>query len=220
MTFDAYVEYIGSPANLARESSSGPRADYSDFLRRSFNDRRFSDDQTDALKWVVAQPGGPASMLVIAEEWSSDCRRDVPTFARMAEVSGMQLRIFTRDGQKFSSASVPSLAEAPDSNADLMAQFLNHKYGQTWQSIPVCAFFTADMRYMYHFTEFPAIYDKDRIVQEHIRGQRAGESVEQTRARADREFTQLQQSPFWRMWTSATVDEILSALHRALILGR
>ena len=43
-------------------------------------------------------------------------------------------------------------------------QFLNHKGGQTYQSIPVCAFYTRDLEYLYHFTEYAAIYDKDRVV--------------------------------------------------------
>jgi hypothetical protein len=158
-------------------------------------------------------------MLVISEDWSSDCRRDVPTFARIAEVTGMELRIFNRDGQRFSSSNSPSLADAPDSSADLMALFLNHKHGQTFQSIPICAFFTAELEYLYHFTEYPAIYDKDRVVVDHIRAPRAGESAEQTQARSDREFGELVSSPFFRVWTSATVDEIISALHRKAVLG-
>ena len=131
----------------------------------------------------------------------------------------MELRIFNRDGKNFSTAHVPSLADAPDSSADLMAQFLNHKNGQLWQSIPVCAFFTREMSYLYHFTEYPAIYDKDRLVVQHIRAPRAGETPEQTRERADRQFRDFQQTPFWRIWASATVDQILSALQRRLILG-
>lgn len=158
-------------------------------------------------------------MLAISEDWSSDCRRDVPTFARIAALTGMELRIFNRDGQKFSSANVPSLADAPDSNADIMAEFLNHKHGQTFQSIPVCVFFTRDLEYLYHFTEYPAIYDKDRVVTQNIRAARPGESPEQTSARVDREFPELQRSPFFRVWASATVDEIISALHRKAVLG-
>jgi hypothetical protein len=143
----------------------------------------------------------------------------VPTFARIAADSGMELRIFNRDGQHFSSANVPSLTDAPDSNADLMALFLNHKAGQTWQSIPVCAFFTRDLEYLYHFTEYPRIYDKDRLVIDHIRGQRPGESADERRARSDREFGELVSSPFFRIWTSATVDEIVTGLYLRLVLG-
>jgi thioredoxin family protein len=219
MTFDQYVAYLSTPENLRREASSGTRVDRSAFFRDAFERSRLTDDQTAALKWLVAQPNAPAKMLVISEDWSSDCRRDVPTFARMAAVGGLELRIFNRDGQKFSTANVPSQSEAPDSNADLMAQFLNYKNGQSFQSIPVCAFFTRDMEYQYHFTEYPAIYHKDRVVQQNIRAARAGETPDQTRERADREFGELINSPFFRIWTSATVDEILSALHRRAVLG-
>jgi hypothetical protein len=218
-TFDEYVAYLATPANLGREGSSGARVDRSGFFREAFEQARLTDDQAAALRWLVGQPKAPARMLAISEDWSSDCRRDVPTFARMAASAGMELRIFNRDGQKFSSSPVPSLTEAPDSNADLMAQFLNPKRGQTYQSIPVCAFFTRDMEYLYHFTEYPAIYDKDRVVMQHIRAGRPGETADQTRDRADREFGEVMQSPFWRIWTCATVDEILSALHRKAVLG-
>jgi hypothetical protein len=139
--------------------------------------------------------------------------------ARVAEAGGMELRIFTRDGRRFSASARPSLAEAPDSNADLMAEFLNDKNGQTWQSIPVAVFYTKDLEYLYHYTEFPAIYHKDRLVQGHIRSPRPGETNEETRTRADREFGALQQSPFFRLWASAAVDEIISALHRRLVVG-
>jgi thioredoxin family protein len=220
MTFDEYVAYVGTPENLKREGSAGtPRRDFSAFLREAYANSRLTEAQEAALRWLVAQPNGPARMLVISEEWSSDCRRDVPTFARIASATGMDLRIFNRDGQKFSTANVPSLAEAPDSNADLMAEFLNHKNGTTYQSIPVCAFFTKDMQYLYHFTEYPAIYDKDRVVVQNIRAPKPGESADQTRDRADTEFGDLMRSPFWQIWISATVNEIISALHRKAVLG-
>jgi hypothetical protein len=219
MTFDQYVTYIGTPENLQRESGTAPRQDFSGFFREAFEKSRLTDDQDAALRWLGAQPNGPAKMLVISEEWSSDCRRDVPMFARIAAAAGMELRIFTRDGQRFSNANVPSLSDAPDSNADIMAEYLNRKNGQTWQSIPVCVFYTRDLEYLYHFTEYPQIYDKDRVVVQHIRAPRPGESPEQTRVRVDREFGALQKSPFFRMWASATVDEIISALHRKAVLG-
>jgi hypothetical protein len=218
MTFDEYVQYIGTPENLARESTGGERRqDFSAFVRDAFERRHLTDQQREALRWLVAQPDGPARMLVISEEWSSDCRRDVPTFARIAAETGMELRIFRRDGQRFSSSHIPSLAEAPDSSADVMAEFLNHKNGQSYQSIPVCAFYTRDMRYLYHYTEYPAIYEKDRIVG-HLRSAH-GESVDPARVRSLPEFQQLQASPFFAVWACAAVDEIISALHRRLVLG-
>jgi thioredoxin family protein len=210
MTFDEYVAFVGTPENLQREATLGPRRDYSAFLREAFEQARLNEDQEAALKWLVAQPNGPAKMLVVSEEWSSDCRRDVPMFARTAAATGMELRIFPRDGQRF---------DVPGSDPDIMAGFLNHKNSQAYRSIPVCAFYTNDLEYLYHFTEYAAIYDKERVVVQNIRAPRPGESPDETRARADRVFGDLQQSPFWRVWTSAAVDEIVSALHRKLVLG-
>jgi hypothetical protein len=199
MTFDEYVEYIGTPANLMRALDTGARVDFSGFLRESLEQRRLTADQEAALEWLVAQPRGPAKMLAISEEWSSDCRRDVPTFARIAAVTGMELRIFTRDGLEYS---------IPDTNADLIAEFPNYKDGQYWPSIPVCAFFTEDFEYLYHYSEYPAIYDKDRLAQN-----------EDAPLHDEAAFTELLNSPFYRIWTSAAVDEIVSALHRKAVLG-
>jgi hypothetical protein len=158
----------------------------------------------------VAQPNGPAKMLVISEEWSSDCRRDVPIFARIAAATGMELRIFTRDGQQY---------DVPASDPDIMTGLLNQKGNGAYRSIPVCAFYTQELEYLYHFTEYAAIYDKQRVVVENIRAPKPGESPDETRARADRVFGELQRSPFFKVWDSAAVDEIISALHRKAVLG-
>lgn len=219
MTFDQYVAYIGTPENLGRESTGGAaRRDYSHFFAEAFRNSRLTDYQIEALSRLASMRGGPAKLVVISEDWSSDCRRDVPTFARIAAVTGMELRIFRRDGQKFSDAHEPSLADAPDSNADIMSQFLNHKNGETWQSIPVAAFFTKDFGYLYHYTEYPAIYEKDRVAGQ-IRAPKPDETPEQTRDRGGREFQELQDSAYFRIWASAAVDEIVSALHRRMLLG-
>src|SRR5437667_307203 len=157
-----------APKQRKREGSGGEaRRDMSAEIRAGYEASRLSEAQVAALRWLASQPGGPAKILVISEEWSSDCRRDVPMLARMAEAASLDLRIFTRDGQRFSQSQQPSLDEAPDSNADLMAKFMNVKNGQAWQSIPVAAFYTRDFEYLYHYTEYPAIYHKDRLVNEY-----------------------------------------------------
>src|SRR5437879_2722362 len=78
MTFDQYVAYIGTPENLKREGSGRPRSDMTANLRAGYAAARLDDAQTAAIKWLAARPNGPAKVLVISEEWSSDCRRDVP----------------------------------------------------------------------------------------------------------------------------------------------
>ncbi len=219
MTFDEYVAYIGTPENLAREGTGGAaRRDFSAFFRDAFARSHLTDAQTSALKWLAAQPGGPAKMLVISEDWSSDCRRDVPVFARIAADSGMEFRVFRRDGQKFSDAHVPKLGDAPDSNADIMAEFLNRKNGETWQSIPVCAFYSSELDYLYHYQEYPAIYHKDAVVAK-IREPLAGETGQDAASRTGPLFQALQDSPFFQVWACAAVDEMISALHSRLLLG-
>jgi hypothetical protein len=220
MTFEEYLAYVASPENLRREGSGGePRRDWSGWMRNWYDAFRLSDAQTAAVRWLAAQPEAPRRILAISEEWSSDCRRDLPMLQRLAEAGGLELRIFRRDGQRFGRSQRPSLAEAPDSNADLVAEFLNEKRGETWQSIPVAVFYTADLRYLYHYVEYPRIYDKDALVYGHIRVPRPGETPEATGARVEREFGALQASPFFRIWASAGADEILSALHERIVLG-
>jgi hypothetical protein len=135
MTFDEYVKFVSTPENLKREGSFNmPRRDYGDFLRRGFESAQLNDAQREAWQWIVAQPNGPDKLLVISEEWSSDCRRDVPVLARLAQLGGLEMRIFPRDGHKLSALPMPDPKESP--NADVMAQFLRKRDGQTFQSTP------------------------------------------------------------------------------------
>jgi len=162
------------------------------------------------------QPDGPAKVLMISEEWSSDCRRDVPIVGRLAEAGGLELRIFPRDGDKASSGPRANPAESP--NADLVNEFLNARDGQTFQSVPVVAFFTRDFEYLYHYTEFPAIYHKDSLLRATFAPTR-GETKDEAFARGIRDWRTLQDSPFFWLWGSAAVDEMLSALHERIVVG-
>ena len=91
--------------------------------------------------------------------------------------------------------------------------------GQTYQSVPVAAFFTRDFRYLYHYLEFPAIYHKERLAAA-MQVARPGERTrEETWERFIRDWGALQQGPFFAIWTSATVDEILSALYERIVVG-
>ena len=135
--------------------------------------------------------------------------------ARLAEAGGLELRIFNRDGKKILGTRRPDPAAHPDSNHDLMLEFLNAKNGGEWASLPVAVFYTKDFQELHHYIEYPASYNKDRI-RGSQQAARAGESEAQTKERGQREFVAMQASPFFDVWASAGVDEILSALYEKL----
>ena len=171
-----------------------------------------------AIKWLASQPGGPANILMISEDWSSDCRRDVPMMARLAEAGGLALRIFNRDGKKILGTRRPDPAAYPDGNHDIMLEFLNAKDGAEWASVPVAVVYDRDFHELHRYLEYPAIYHKDRI-RGHQQAARAGESAEQARERGMREFAAMQASPLFDLWASAAVDEILSALYEKRVVS-
>lgn len=193
MTFEQYLTFIGTPENLAREAGwwLGPRRmDWSGPLRAWYESLRLRDDQVAAIRWLAGQPRRPARILVISEEWSSDCRRAVPPLASLAEAGGLDLRIFPRDGSRVGREPRANPAESP----------------------------SADLEYLYHFTERPAIYHPDRL-SDAMRAPGAGETAEQTWDRFMGEWRALQQSPFFKVWAAAGIDEMLSALHERLVVG-
>jgi hypothetical protein len=102
-----------------------------------YNDSPLSDQDLAFFKRAASLPNGPAKILALAEAWCSDVYRELPTVVRIAESTGMELRIFLRD-----------------ENPDIMDEFLSNE-GKS-RAIPVFVFYTADMRYIAHFTERPA----------------------------------------------------------------
>jgi hypothetical protein len=225
MTFEQYVAYTGTPENLAREAWGGyhadagsiatRRKDNSGVFRERYARARLADHQVTAIQWLAAQPNGPAKILVISEDWSSDCRRDVPMLARLAEAGGLELRIFNRDGKKILGTRRPDPAVYPDGNHDLMLEFMNGKNGGEWASLPVAVVYTKDFTELHRYLEYPAIYHKDRI-RGYQQSAKPGEGEDQRKARDGKEFLAMQHSPFFDLWASAGIDEILSALFEKL----
>ena len=228
MTFDEYVKYTGSADNLAREafgsyfadggSKPAPRKDNNAVFRERYARARLGEQQAAAIKWLAAQPGGPAKTLVISEDWSSDCRRDLPWLARLAEAGGLELRIFNRDGRKILGTRRPDPSVAPDANHDIMREFLNVKNGGEWASVPVVVIYTKDFEELHRYIEYPAIYHKDPV-RSHQQAARGGETADQARDRGMREFGAMQAGPFFDLWAAACIDEILSALYEKRILA-
>jgi len=117
---------------------------YTDFLAKaSVNRDKFEQyykecpltgKDIEFFKKAAALPNGPAKILVLAEAWCGDVYRELPTMVRIAEATGMELRIFLRD-----------------ENPDIMDEFLSN--GGKSRAIPVFVFYTKDTRYITRFTE-------------------------------------------------------------------
>lgn len=107
-----------------------------DQFERYYDMARLSEADVAFFQKAAALPSGPAKILVIAEAWCPDVYRGVPVFARIAEASGMTLRVVLRD-----------------ENPAIMDQFLLH--GKS-RAIPVAVFYAPDLHYITHFTERPA----------------------------------------------------------------
>ena len=204
LTFDDYVRFAGSPDNLAREgfdvrrfSLTRPRLDWSVYLRERYAKARLTDDQAAAMQWLAGQPGGPAKIAVIAEDWSSDCRRDLPYLARLAEAGVLELRVFIRDGDTMLRKGLPD--PAAGGNADLVVAYANDKGGQQFASVPVAVFYSSDWGELYRYVEYPAIYHKERLLG-HLRATQG-------------DIAGMLESPFFDVWAHAAMAEILSALY-------
>jgi Thioredoxin len=117
---------------------------YADFLAQAtvnrdkfdlyYKDSPLSGEDISFFKKAAALPNGPVKILALAEAWCGDVYRELPTVARIAEATGMDLRIFLRD-----------------QNPDIMDEFLSNE-GKA-RAIPVFVFYTKETRYIAHFTE-------------------------------------------------------------------
>jgi hypothetical protein len=166
------------------------------------NQKRFEENYAgttisaqDASKFkeLMARPSGPARFIVIGEDWCPDVFRGMPVFARIAEATGMEMRVFPRDQHK-----------------DIMAEFLND--GE-FESIPVAAFYTRDMKLIYHFIERPAMANAQmkELAPMYAR-LRKPDMTDEERAAARQEYIDFQNGPIWGGWRDETVREVLAAL--------
>jgi hypothetical protein len=105
-----------------------------DKFDESYQSVPLTDDDISFFRKAAALPHGPAKILVLAEAWCGDVYRELPTAVRIAEATGLELRIFYRD-----------------ENPDIMDEFLSNN-GKS-RAIPVFVFYTADLQYITHFTE-------------------------------------------------------------------
>lgn len=105
-----------------------------DKFEQNYRNPVLTEEDMTFFQTVSKLPEGPRKLLAIAEAWCGDVHRELPTAVRIAESAGIDLRIFPRD-----------------QNPDIMNEFLSNNGNS--RSIPVFVFYTADTKYIAHFTE-------------------------------------------------------------------
>jgi thioredoxin family protein len=174
---------------------------YADYLSRIQRNREkfdynheetvLSEDDITAFRRLVAQPGGPARVLALGEDWCPDVFRGLPVMARIAAASGMELRVFPRDD-----------------NLDIMGEFLNH--GES-QSIPTFVFYSSDHGYVAHWIERPAQANAEMgEVMKRYEG--LDRSKPDDVAKLRQIANEFQQGPTWASWRQETVRELRALL--------
>jgi len=138
---------------------------------------------------IVNRDGGPAKVLVIGEDWCPDVYRGMPVIARIAEASGMEMRVFPRDA-----------------NLDIMNQFLKDGLHQ---SIPAFVFYTEDHKYLCHWIERPAQATKE-MAEITARVSKEMTGAEENDIRAATRQGMLDRYPEWQQLTIGELRTLLT----------
>ena len=162
-------------------------------FEENYEEMSISEDDARALRALVEKPNGPAKCLALGEAWCPDVFRGFPVIARIAEVSGMELRTFLRD-----------------ENNDIIAEFLK---GGEHESIPVFVFYDRDHNYIAHWIERPAQANEELPELQKLTAplQNADISPEE-RKKHIQAYIDFQHGPIWAGWRDATVRELRELL--------
>lgn len=160
-------------------------AKYRDRYQRNYDQFVLTEDERRELRELFDRPGAPGKVLVLTEGWCPDCFREVPVIVKIAEATGIEVRVFPRDA-----------------NLDIMNEFLRE--GE-FQSIPTFVFYTRDHRYVTHWIERSATANEGMA---EVRKIFEGRSREE----AMPDYEKFQQGPTWRDWQHATVRELVDRL--------
>jgi hypothetical protein len=152
-------------------------------------------EEVAKVKDLVAR--GATKCLALGEAWCPDVFRGLPVIARIAEQTGMDLKVFFRD-----------------QNLDIMNEFL--KRGE-FQSIPTLVFYDKNHRYLGHWIERAAKADAEMPQMAAIRAPLNNPDIsEADRARIMAEYAAFQTGPVWKGWQHAQVAEIIELIEKAL----
>ena len=175
---------------------------YSDYLAQiKVNQDRFSmydesaveavtDDDAGFFKAAVEK--GCSRVVVIGEDWCPDVYRGMPVIGRIAEVSGMEMKVFARD-----------------ENLDIADEFLNR--GE-FRSIPTLVFYNAEQEYLCHWIERPESVTQEMAdITKAVETELAGQSEEAVRdARRERVNARFPE------WQKDTVKDLRALLSQTL----
>ncbi len=156
-----------------------------DRFQENYEGTKLSAEQVARYKALMARPNGPAKVLVLGEDWCPDVYRGMPVMAKIAEATGLELRIFPRD-----------------ENLDIMNEFL--KDGE-FQSIPTVVFYTNDQRYITHWIERAGKANEEMPIMRQLYAGR-------TREEAADDVHAFQMGPVWAGWRNYQIDELASIL--------
>lgn len=132
------------------------------------------------------QKRGPIRVLALGEDWCPDVVRGFPVMARLAEASGIELRIFPRDV-----------------NLDIMNEYL---FKRRHQSIPAFVFLNKEFQELGHWIERPALaYKEQAEMREELTNAEMSEEERRTQLRQRRERA----DPIWRQEIVRELREIL-----------
>lgn len=156
-----------------------------DRFQENYEHTELTDEDIARFKAIMARPNGPAKVLVLGEDWCPDVYRGMPVIARIAEATGLELRVFPRD-----------------QNLDIMNEFL--KNGE-FQSIPTIVFYTKDNRYIGHWIErAQKANDEMPAMRKLYEGRTREEAADDVRA--------FQQGPVWGGWRRYQIEELKELL--------
>lgn len=147
------------------------------------------DEDTKFFKDIVGRLGG-VKALAIVEDWCPDAHRGLPVLAKIAQASGMELRVFYRD-----------------KNQDIINLYLNQG---KFQSIPVFAFFDKNFRPLCHWIERPAV--ATRFMAD-VAAELAKKKLNEEELRQER---RKRSTPMADSWRQETVKELRELLSRAV----
>ncbi len=154
---------------------------------------KLSKEDAQSFKDINSRMGG-LKALAIVEDWCPDAHRGLPVVAKIAQASGIELRVFYRD-----------------KNPDIINLYL--KDGK-FQSIPVFAFFDKNLRPLCHWIERPEAANRfmAQVSAELAKKKLSEEEMRQERRKMS--------GPKAEEWRQETVKELKELLIKAAPKGK